>query len=514
MNIMSYTTLPKVLTIGGSDSSGGAGVQASVKALSALRVYATSVITAIVNHTTESIDYALPAKVVVQQIDTILNDTGADVIKVGVIPTAVSAKEVAAIMKKYSGLNSKIVLNPSTVSLKGVENEVIDVIKNVLLPMTDVFAPSVRETESLLNMSVGTIKDVKNMREAAKKLAEYGAKAVFIKGNDLPIKTDDKNKVINVLYNAITGELTEFISEYIDIKSVYGVDGAITTALSAFLARSYSLEEACENAVYFVTKAAGQSLSSIRKNAAPMNLMHTLKAPFTKPFLKAVKASLPQGLWERYIDHPFVRGIADGTLPPKKFTYYLTQDYHYLKHYARAAALACSKSNTMATLERNTQTIKDIVDEVQYLHLKYCAKWDVSEEEVLKARESVYCVAYTRFMMDKAASGDLLDAKMALAPCMIGYCELGPRIYHDPKTKREGNPYWDWICQYSSGRSQVMLSKGIAELEELAEHYVGSEERFKDVCKTFEQSTRFEIMFWEQYDNRSELDNELLVFNN
>ncbi|KAG1071591.1 hypothetical protein G6F42_026008 [Rhizopus arrhizus] len=92
----------------------------------------------------------------------------------------------------------------------------------------------------------------------------------------------------------------------------------------------------------------------------------------------------------------------------------------------------------------------------------------------------------------------MLDLKAAMAPCLLGYGEIGLKLFNDPETKREGNPYWDWICQYAADDYQQAVISGIAELEELGKHFISSSvSRFEEVCKTFEQATRLEVMFWE-----------------
>lgn len=89
----------------------------------------------------------------------------------------------------------------------------------------------------------------------------------------------------------------------------------------------------------------------------------------------------------------------------------------------------------MEEIAANAAIVVHIAKESQ-LHLDYCAKWGVTEEDVLNTPESVYNAAYTRFVLDKGASGDLLDLKTAMAPCLIGYGDIGRILYNDPATKR------------------------------------------------------------------------------
>lgn len=92
-------------------------------------------------------------------------------------------------------------------------------------------------------------------------------------------------------------------------------------------------------------------------------------------------------------------------------------------------------AKTMIDIEANAAIVLHIAKESQ-LHLDYCAKWGITKEEVLNTPESVYNAAYTRYVLDKGMSGDLLDLKAAMAPCLIGYGEIGFMLFNDPATKR------------------------------------------------------------------------------
>jgi ATP-dependent RNA helicase DDX5/DBP2 len=84
------------------------------------------------------------------------------------------------------------------------------------------------------------------------------------------------------------------------------------------------------------------------------------------------------------------------------------------------------------------------------LHLSYCAEFGISHEDLLTTKESQACTAYTRYVLDTGASEDCLALQIALSPCLIGYGQIAKRLYDDPDTKREGNPYWKWIDNYNA----------------------------------------------------------------
>ncbi|MEK9966893.1 MAG: thiaminase II, partial [Rhodospirillaceae bacterium] len=160
-----------------------------------------------------------------------------------------------------------------------------------------------------------------------------------------------------------------------------------------------------------------------------------------------LRATAPN--WERYVAHPFVDGLRDGTLPDTAFRHYLGQDYLFLIHFARAYALAAYKADTLADIRDAAAGMRAIVDTEMALHVEYCAGWGLTEAEMQALPEASATMAYTRYVLEKGHQGDLLDLYVALAPCVIGYGEIGARLAGDPATVRDGNPYASWIDMYA-----------------------------------------------------------------
>ena len=153
------------------------------------------------------------------------------------------------------------------------------------------------------------------------------------------------------------------------------------------------------------------------------------------------------GHWRDYVEHPFVRALGDGTLPPAAFRRYLTQDYLFLIQFARAYALAGYKSASVADLRAAAAGLGAIVDVEMKLHVAYCADWGLSEAEMEAEPEAMETIAYTRFVLDRGLAGDLLDLHVALAPCIIGYAEIGERLAAQAGVA--GHPYQAWIAAYA-----------------------------------------------------------------
>ena len=130
------------------------------------------------------------------------------------------------------------------------------------------------------------------------------------------------------------------------------------------------------------------------------------------------------------------------------------------------------------------------------LHVAYCAGWGLSEEQMAGAPEAIETMAYTRFVLERGLAGDLLDLQVALAPCLVGYGESGERLLADPATRRDGNPYGEWIAAYTSEGYRGAVRDALALLDRLGES-LGAATRYPRLLATFVAATRLETAFWD-----------------
>ncbi|CAO3589631.1 unnamed protein product [Absidia cylindrospora] len=502
---MTSAKIPKALTIAGSDSGGGAGIQADIKTMAALQVYSTSVLTSVTSQNTKGVDgiHELPAEFVQQQIRSVLSDIGADAIKTGMLSSAAIISAVSATLKEFPESSRHVVVDPVMVSTSGsrlLPKEAVDAFIQDLLPITYILTPNVPEAEVLLSSTwKNGIHSVEDMHAAAREIAKYGPTFVLLKGGHLPQTRDGSKCVVDVLYDSTTDQVTELMNHFVDTLNTHGTGCTLSAAIASELAKGADTHQAIKTATTYIQDAIATSMESVGSGSGPVNHFHNLRwMPYTgKSFVQAMMDALPEGLWNQFIDHSFVRGMADGTLPKDSFIYYIKQDYLYLVNYARSAALAAYKSKNIDMCAANAKIVLHIHHEMQ-LHLKYCEQWGISKEEVLATPESVFNIAYTRFVLDKGASGDQIDLQAAMAPCLLGYGDIGMKLYNDPATKREGNPYWKWISNYAEDDYQTAVKVGKELMEELAIHCIStSPTRFREVCDIFEQGTRLEIQFWD-----------------
>ena len=200
--------------------------------------------------------------------------------------------------------------------------------------------------------------------------------------------------------------------------------------------------------------------------------------------------------WAAYVNHSFVEQLAAGTLPEACFRHYLLQDYVFLIHYARAWALACYKADSLDDMRSATGVLQGLIDYEMSLHIKYCQRWGISQAQLEQTLEANANMAYTRYVLERGMAGDALDLLVALAPCVMGYAEIGRERMAHPATRLEGNPYRDWLEMYADQEMQQLASSVAAQMQRLAEQRMGAG-RFASLRTTFSAATRLEIGFWD-----------------
>lgn len=199
--------------------------------------------------------------------------------------------------------------------------------------------------------------------------------------------------------------------------------------------------------------------------------------------------------WQSYVDHYFVRQLGTGTLPHAAFRTYLVQDYLFLIQFARAYALATYKSRTLVDMRAAQAGLAAILDEMD-LHVRLCGRWALSPEDIEAAPEHQATVAYTRFVLDCGAAGDLLDLHVALAPCVIGYAEIGRNLMPNGIDALGDHPYREWISEYAGEAYQGVATRARRHLDDLAARAM-TERRFTELAALFGKASRLEADFWQ-----------------
>jgi thiaminase (transcriptional activator TenA) len=211
-------------------------------------------------------------------------------------------------------------------------------------------------------------------------------------------------------------------------------------------------------------------------------------------FERLKAAAAPE--WRAYVEHPFTAGLSDGSLPQPAFRHYLVQDYLFLIEFARAYALAVYKAPQLSDMRESAAALSAILDVEMNLHVKLCAGWGLSPDDLERATAAAETLAYTRYVLDTGMRGDLLALKVALAPCVIGYAEIALRLAAAARAAATGNPYRVWIDEYAGAAYQDVAAKARADLDRLAERYL-TPARETELTAIFREATRLEADFWE-----------------
>lgn len=252
------------LTIAGSDSGGGAGIQADLKTFQRFGVFGTSAITAITAQNTRGVRQWQPVSpdLVRAQIDAVVEDLAPAAFKTGMIANGAVAQTVAAAIRDHALRN--YVLDPVMVATSGdklFENDAIDVIRSQLVPLASLVTPNLHEAEILVGEK---LEDEDAIAHAAERIVnEMGAAAVLIKGGHLA----SGDRVVDTLYD---GDIRTFRSKRIDTTNTHGTGCTLSAAVAALLARGESLHAAVRRSIEFVQKAIATA-PGLGSGSGPLN---------------------------------------------------------------------------------------------------------------------------------------------------------------------------------------------------------------------------------------------------
>ena len=261
---MRYNT---VLTIAGSDSGGGAGIQADIKTISAMGCYAASAITAITVQNTLGVQavHPVPLDILRGQIDAVLSDIGADAIKIGMLHSSEVVNLVAEMIEKYQIRN--IVLDPVMVSTSGhrlIEEDAVEVIKTRLMPLARVITPNVPEAEILAGCKIAGEDEFEAI---ARRLSDNGNVSVLMKAGHL-----SGDSLVDYFYNAEDDTITRLQSKRVQTKNTHGTGCTLSSAFAASLAKGENLTDAAISAKRYIEQAIISGAEyEIGKGHGPVN---------------------------------------------------------------------------------------------------------------------------------------------------------------------------------------------------------------------------------------------------
>ena len=259
-----------VLTIAGSDCSGGAGIQADIKTISALGAYAASAITAITVQNTCGVEaiHPIPPVFVTGQIEAVLSDIRPAAVKIGMVTDVEIIHSIASSLHKFKPKH--VVFDPVMVSSSGrclIENAAIEVLINELIPETTLITPNLSEAEVLIGRPVTNVEE---MKTAAQKILSYGCKAVLVKGGHL-----QGGEMTDVLQLRTHKTPFLFSASQIESKNTHGTGCTLSSAIATYLALNETMENAVKKAKTFLYKSldAGKDIH-IGEGHGPLNHLY------------------------------------------------------------------------------------------------------------------------------------------------------------------------------------------------------------------------------------------------
>lgn len=240
----------RVLTIAGSDSGGGAGIQADLKAISACGAYGMTAITAITAQNTRGVSgiHPVPVEMIEKQIRAVVEDIGVDAVKIGMLHSAEVIETVARLLKEYQCPH--IVLDPVMVATSGdklLQDEAIDALKSALIPLADLITPNIPEAAILLGKKE---LDTNVLPAAARELGKLGSKAVLLKSGHI-----DRSRLTDILFESAGGLSYMFDYKRIETDNTHGTGCTLSSAIAASLALGHPLQEAVRLASDYIHEA-------------------------------------------------------------------------------------------------------------------------------------------------------------------------------------------------------------------------------------------------------------------
>ncbi|MBF4461979.1 MULTISPECIES: bifunctional hydroxymethylpyrimidine kinase/phosphomethylpyrimidine kinase [unclassified Rathayibacter] len=443
---------PRILSIAGTDPTGGAGIQADLKSIGALGGYGMAVVTALVAQNTHGVRsvHLPPASFLREQLDAVSDDVEIDAVKIGMIATADYAAVVAEWLDRVRP--PVVVLDPVMVSTSGhrLLDPDAEAAVRALVRRAHLVTPNLAELGVLAGAS--TASDWGTALEQASGLARALGTAVLVKGGHL------EGGVAPDAVVSPDGDVFEALGERVATTSTHGTGCSLSSAMATLLAgrgsASAALAEALVEAKEWLTGAlrAADTLE-VGSGNGPIDHFHRLRPP---AFCAAV--------WEetrelrREIDElPFVRALGDGSLDREDFEWYLEQDALYLIEYARVLAVAAQRAPTTQEQVLWAESSASALAAEAQLHRDRLGTRTAPPSSTTRA--------YLDHLLASCARGGYGEIVAALLPCFWLYADVGVRL---SAANRPGHPYEDWLRTYADPAFVTATDRAIAVAEEAA----------------------------------------------
>lgn len=467
--------IPRVLSIAGSDPSGGAGIQADLKSIAANGGYGMAVVTALTAQNTQGVRgvHVPPADFLRAQLDAISDDIVVDAVKIGMLADAAVIRVVAEWLDRTRP--PIVVLDPVMVATSG--DRLLDAAAESalqrLLQRADIVTPNLSELAVLSGIPTD---DWDAALAAADDLSRRIGAAVLVKGGHLP-----GDAVPDALVDARRGAVHEFPGERIATPHTHGTGCSLSSALATRLARGEDPVVAVgESREWLRASLRASGRLHVGRGHGPVDHFATLRETVelaqkrdagegpTGPTADEVRRE-----WWESIAHlrsgidglPFIRALAAGTLDRDPFLFYLQQDALYLREYARVLAEASRLAPTSAEQAFWAHAAHGaIVGELE-LHASWLTQEQGVGETTFAADPAPATVAYLDHLRAVAFDGSYADLVAAVLPCFWLYTDLGRRLHAgelDAEARDPRHPYAAWLATYADPAFEAATEQAIA----------------------------------------------------
>lgn len=453
--------IPRILSIAGTDPTGGAGIQADLKSIAAAGGYGMSVVTALVSQNTRGVRsvFAPPLEFLTDQLEAVFTDVTVDAIKIGMLGDAETVDTVRAALQQFA--HGPVVLDPVMVASSGdrLLDEAAEAAVRSLVAEVDVVTPNLKELAVLVEEDIAADFDAALAQAAG--LARTSGTVVIVKGGHLTGPVAD-NAVVTP-----TGDVHRVPSPRVDTKNTHGTGCSLSSALATRIGAGESVEEALAWSTRWLHEAISHADSlGVGSGNGPVDHGHrgrrlaTAASAAPWPHLRGEFSTLPaptphlaaagphtQKLWDLtgqvwhdIMELPFIRGLRAGNLPASDFGFYLDQDAQYLSRYSRALALlSAAAPDQEAQVGWSEGATGCIVAEAE-LH----RSWLHGHDLTISAPSHI-TMAYTDFLVATTAVEDYVVGAAAVLPCYWLYAEIGLDLMAD---NHADHPYHAWLNTY------------------------------------------------------------------
>ncbi|GAT74794.1 multifunctional thiamine-phosphate pyrophosphorylase/synthase/phosphomethylpyrimidine kinase [Microbacterium sp. HM58-2] len=490
--------VPRVLSIAGSDPSGGAGVQADLKSIAANGGYGMAVITALTAQNTQGVRavHVPPAEFLRAQLDAISEDIVVDAVKIGMLANAEVIRTVDAWLA--AARPPVVVIDPVMVATSGDRLLDADAESALaeLLRRADIVTPNLAELAVLAGRPVDGWDDA---LAAAEELSAAAGAGVLVKGGHL---TGDEAP--DALVDAVRGLRRVFPGSRIDTTATHGTGCSLSSALATRLAAGEEPATAVAAARAWLRESL-RGADGLRVGGGHGPVSHFAGlwergGLGTRPLPEEIAAEWWEaiaGIRSAIDELPFIRALADGSLEREPFLFYLAQDALYLRDYARVLAEAARLAPTSAEQAFWAQAAHgSIVGELE-LHASWLTPEHGVTDETFAADPSAVTTAYLDHLRSVAFGGDYAVLGAALLPCFWLYTDLGRRLHagdfgayaRDPE-----HPYASWLATYADPAFELANDTAIRYVAEAAA--VATPEVRDRMRRAFEASSAHELAFF------------------